>query len=126
MKSLIAIVFLAYLPAALFADEPSDSLWVTEQGGEATRSGGVITAILFAGSRINDEGLKRLAPFKDLRKLDLEGSEVTGAGLKHLASLTKLQELNLSRTRTGDEGLKHLRHLKDLQTLDLWNANVSD
>src|SRR5712691_3327490 len=48
---------------------------------------------LSLGNSVTDAGLKELARFKHLQRLDLTSSAITDAGLKELAQLKELQTL---------------------------------
>ena len=55
---------------------------------------------------MTDAGMKELAPFRNLRSLNLYSSKVTDTGLKELASFRHLEELKLRFTPVTDAGIK--------------------
>ena len=67
-----------------------------------------------------------LAPFVELRYLDLSYTPVNNEGLASLEGMTQLSKLYLRDTFITDEGLKHLSGLKNLTELDLYGTRVSD
>ncbi len=85
---------------------------------------------LNANGRMTDAGLKRLAGFDQLTRLNLDGSiQLTDDGLAHLARLPQLQELDLSgyKGRITDKGLAVLRHLPELRRFQMcWQQKISD
>jgi hypothetical protein len=68
-------------------------------------------------TRIDDDGLRRLAACGRLRRLELNGAPISDRGMVHLANLTSLSELNLTGTRVTDAGLDQLARLKQLSRL---------
>src|SRR5262249_27821738 len=70
-------------------------------------------------TKVADAGLRAVAVFTRLRRLDLGATEVSDAGLKHLTGLTGLQELVLTSTRVTDAGMRDVAELKQLESLDL-------
>ena len=81
---------------------------------------------LWGVKQVTDAGLKELAGLKQLQCLDLYGTQTTDAGLKELSGLMQLQELRLNETRVTGVGLKDLVGLRQLQRLDLRSTQVSD
>lgn len=77
-------------------------------------------------SAVTDEGVTRLAAFKELRRLHLEKTKVTDDGLAALSGLSKLEYLNLYGTQIGDAGLARLQGLGGLKKLYLWQTQVTD
>src|SRR6266851_6145703 len=69
---------------------------------------------------------KSLAPFVQLRYLDLSYTPFNDEGMASLTGMTQLSKLYLRDTLVTDEGLKHLSGLKNLTELDLYGARVSD
>ena len=78
-----------------------------------------------AGTKITDDGLARLEPLKNLRKLHLEKTAISDAGIAHLKGLTNLEYLNLYSTKVGDAGIAELSGLKNLKELYLWESKVT-
>ncbi len=67
-----------------------------------------------------------LAPFVNLRALDLGETPFRDDGLQYLRGMTHLQRLSLRNTLVSDAGLKNLAGLKDLESLDLYGIKVTD
>ncbi|HEX4715237.1 MAG TPA: hypothetical protein VH164_09950, partial [Ktedonobacteraceae bacterium] len=74
----------------------------------------------------NDEGLANLEKMTQLSKLYLRDTFVTDEGLKHLSDLKKLTELDLYGVRVSDTGLAYLKNLTALRKLNLLGAAVTD
>lgn len=81
---------------------------------------------IYAPSGITDEGIKNIAGFQDLRKLQLDGAGITDAGLKHLAGLKNLTDLTLTGTKVTDAGMAELVKIPKLQTLFLFDTKVTE
>jgi internalin A len=77
-------------------------------------------------SQVNDEGLQSLEGMKNLQRLLLQDTLVTDAGLRHLKDLTRLEELDLHGCRISGAGLAHLRGLTQLRKLNLLGATITD
>ncbi|HEX2522955.1 MAG TPA: hypothetical protein VHP35_12610, partial [Terriglobia bacterium] len=67
-----------------------------------------------------------LAPFRNLRCLDLSFTPMDDAGMKSLENMTQLSRLYLRDTLITDEGLKSIRQLQRLTELDLHGTKVTD
>lgn len=78
-----------------------------------------------AGTSVDDQGLKNLSDFEQLRQLHLERTGIGDAGLRHLTGLSRLEYLNLYGTRVTDAGLSTLESIPSLRELYLWNSQVS-
>lgn len=99
----------------------------------------------------NDDGLAKVAPFKNLEtllvwqtdvtdaglavvgelpklnKLQLKAlGDVTDAGMDHVAKATMLVDLDLSESGVTDEGLAKLHGLKNLTTLNVANTAITE
>ncbi|MEO8127255.1 MAG: amidohydrolase family protein [Bryobacteraceae bacterium] len=74
-------------------------------------------------TRIKGPGL---APFVNLRDLDLNDTPMTDDGMKALAGMKHLQRLSVRDTFVGDEGLKQIAGLTELVALDLSGTKVTD
>lgn len=77
-------------------------------------------------STFADEGMPYVAKMRRLEELAIRDTFVTDDGLRHLAGLTDLVSLDLYGGRYTDAGLKHLAGLKKLQKLNLLGASISD
>jgi len=69
---------------------------------------------------------RTLAPFVELRYLDVSYTPFDDEGLAGLSGMTQLSKLYLRDTFVTDEGLKHISGLRNLTELDLYGARVSD
>ncbi len=67
-----------------------------------------------------------LAPFVNLRALDLGETPFRDDGTQYIRGMTHLQRLSLRDTLVTDAGLKNLAGLKDLESLDLYGVKISD
>jgi len=114
-----------------------------------------IVLVSFLGNRIDDETVREVQQFRQLRWLDLhdefaphdgisdaslaylEGltqlqwldignTHVTDAGLVHLTKLPMLRELRLNGTQVTDAGLEHLKGFTELRRLWLYSTRVTD
>lgn len=74
-----------------------------------------IVDVELARTKVTDAGLKTLAGFPNLRRIDLSYTAVTSAALKELAKLPKLEVLNLTGTAVDDAGVEVLRDRKSLK-----------
>lgn len=69
---------------------------------------------------IDDAGLARLKPLKQLTSLNLSSCDLSDAGLVALVALDRLRRLDLSYcNRLTDRGLKTLEQLRSLEFLNL-------
>src|SRR6476659_4556198 len=95
-------------PAPARADEAEDraAAFVEKLGGgvirDDNRTGKPVVEVHLPTTDVTDEGLKELAPLKNLSILSLGGTGVTDAGLKELAPHKNLTELNLMDTEVTD------------------------
>jgi N-acyl-D-aspartate/D-glutamate deacylase/Leucine-rich repeat (LRR) protein len=74
----------------------------------------------------NDDGMKSLAGMKHLTRLSLRDTYVGDEGLKQIAGLTELVALDLSGTKVTDAGLGQLKGLRKLQKLNLLGTKATD
>lgn len=75
---------------------------------------------------VQDEDLKHISRFENLRKLNLNFTEVTGHGLSVLAGLKELRTLSLSGTKINSGDLRQFIPLcKKLEKLTVWDAGLS-
>lgn len=77
-------------------------------------------------SPFTDDGMKSLAGMKHLARLSLRDTFVGDEGLKQISGLTELVALDLSGTKVTDAGLSQLKGLKKLQKLTLLGTKVTD
>ena len=79
------------------------------------------------GTVITDLGLAKLAPLKNLRRLDLSGAKLTAAGLKSLRNFPKLERLSLwNCTALDDAAAAVYAALPSLANLDLSDTAAGD
>src|SRR5688572_8041561 len=126
-----AVMLLACLSGAAWADEASAVKAVQKHGGQVycddKLPGKPVTAVDFTRVQVTDAGLKELAHLKQLTSLDVWGTKVTDAGLKELAHLKQLTWLRLGEAyAVTDAGLKELADLKQLTSLSLSHTQVTD
>ena len=76
-----------------------------------------IVTLALCRSRITDAGLRELARFSNLARLDLSETRVTDAGLKELARLKTLTTLQLQGTQVTEAGVAALQ--KALPTCEI-------
>ena len=74
----------------------------------------------------NDAGMKTLQNLKQIRRLNLRDTLITDEGLQSIEGLTNLEELDLYGTKITDAGIARLRKLTGLTKLNLLGADVSD
>ena len=74
----------------------------------------------------NDESIKAVAGMRELRRLYLRDTLVTDEGLKYLSELTNLEELDLSGAKISDRGIAYLKNLKNLRKLNVLGAALTD
>ncbi|WP_064197423.1 MULTISPECIES: c-type cytochrome domain-containing protein [Emticicia] len=74
---------------------------------------------------VNDEAIKKITNFKNLKKLNLENTAITDASLEHLKTLPNLEQLNLYGTNITDRGLEALTKYPNLKVVYLWQTKAS-
>ena len=67
-----------------------------------------------------------LAPFVEMRLLDLDHTRLDDAGMKNVENMPNLERLYARDTMVTDEGLKSLRSLRHLKELDLYGTRITD
>jgi Leucine-rich repeat (LRR) protein len=75
---------------------------------------------------VDDEGLKTIQYFPELKILEIENANITNKGLWILKKLKNLQILKVKNCTISDEGLSYMMHLKNMEELDLSNTQISD
>ena len=70
---------------------------------------GTLQWVDFSRSKISNRGLLRLAPFTDLRKIDLRDTAIGNSGLKLVKSMPKIEWLGLSGSAVNWLGRFQLR-----------------
>ncbi|MFL5811229.1 MAG: chitobiase/beta-hexosaminidase C-terminal domain-containing protein, partial [Flavisolibacter sp.] len=76
--------------------------------------------------KVQDEDLKTIGQFHQLRKLNLSFTGITGVTLNELKSLKELKQLSLSGTAVKADALKPLSSLKQLTRLYVWNTGITE
>lgn len=79
---------------------------------------------LWRAEDVDDECMKILKDFRNLRALNLSGTKVTDAGLRHLQGLQSLQILSMEDTEITDQGLEYIGKLQNLKTLNLLTRGI--
>ncbi|WP_414662936.1 c-type cytochrome domain-containing protein [Horticoccus sp. 23ND18S-11] len=79
-----------------------------------------------ARTKVTDMGLKTLATWENLRRLDLTCTGVTSAGLAALAPLQRLEGINLTDTAIDDAGVSALKSLPALRRAWLFGTKSAD
>ena len=74
---------------------------------------------------VQDEDLKSISSFKNLRKLNLSFTQIIGATLSELKNLNELHELSLSGTGVKTTDLEVLKGMPHLSTLHIWNTAIA-
>jgi uncharacterized membrane protein len=70
-----------------------------------------------ARTAVTDAGMKSVAHWPNLRKLDLSHTAIGPAGLAPLAALGKLETINLTETAADEESIAKLRRLPALKRI---------
>ena len=70
-----------------------------------------------ARTKITDAGLRSVATWTNLQRLDLARTAVTSAGVAALAPLAKLEAINLTDTKVDDRGVAALKALPALKRI---------
>ena len=131
-KCLFAITFGLFLTIRLLADKDDSKAEkaIKKLGGKVVRtpaaSGGPITGVDLARTKVTDTGLKELASLTSLHTLDLRFTKVTDAGLKEISGLQSLQNLKLGNMQVTDVGLREVASLVNLKELGLTNTKMTD
>jgi hypothetical protein len=77
-------------------------------------------------TKMNDAGMKALAPCSSLKTIYLASTRVTDAGMKELVPCQNLTSLYLGYTKVTDAGLKELAPLRNLTTIEIYPHTVTD
>ncbi|MDQ6698826.1 MAG: hypothetical protein M3Z36_01415, partial [Acidobacteriota bacterium] len=67
-----------------------------------------------------------LAPFTEMRALDLTNTHFDDEGMRNLQGMTHLEKLYVHDTLVTDEGLQYIKGLQRLTELDLYNTKITD
>ena len=83
------------------------------------------TLILWNGS-MDDEGISQLTGLTKVKKLDLQGCQsVTSGSADHLLKLSSLEDLNIAETSFDDEGFLKLAELENLKVVAVGRTNIT-
>jgi RNA polymerase sigma factor (sigma-70 family) len=85
---------------------------------QVTPAGKQLVGVDLRRTQVQDEHLKVLQVFKELRDVSVMETAITDRGCQEFAALAKLQALRLNHTAIADEGLKSLAGLTQLTTLN--------
>jgi hypothetical protein len=69
--------------------------------------------------------LRQLSGFPDLRRLELTHCGITDEGLQHLPTFAHLEALELSYSSVADDGLPYIGRLNSLTSLNLGHTRVT-
>jgi hypothetical protein len=75
---------------------------------------------------VDDDHLKIISQFTNLRKLNLNFTNVTANGIMQLSSLQHLRSLSVAGTRIDAAALNSVARLKDMSTLVIWNTGLTE
>lgn len=85
-----------------------------------------LETLLVWQTAVTNDGLDVLRELPKLKKLTLKAlGDVTDAGMEHVAQVTTLADLDLSESGVTNEGLAKLHGLKNLTTLNVANTDVT-
>lgn len=86
-----------------------------------------LETLLVWQTSVTDDGLAVVAELPKLKTLMLKAlTEVTDAGMDHVAKAVSLEDLDLSQSGVTDEGLAKLHTLKNLTKLNVGNTAVTE
>ena len=85
-----------------------------------------LKALDLSYSTLDDEGMKSLEGMRKLERLLLRDTLVSDTGIASIEKLTDLVDLDLHGTRITDAGMQRLRGLTRLRRLNLLGAAVTD
>lgn len=107
--------------------------WVKSKGGRLGCDDGktnrpIVSLDLYkiGGSGVRDQGLKHLAAFPELRKLNIGFSNPTAEGLREVAKLKHLENLALHWARITDDDFRGLEGMISLTHLDATSTGITD
>jgi len=78
-----------------------------------------------ARSMVTDAGMKSVALWLNLRKLDLSHTAIGPEGLAQLSALTKLESINLTETAADDASIAKIAKLPTLKHIYSFNTKVA-
>ncbi|TAE34556.1 MAG: cytochrome C [Cytophagales bacterium] len=120
------VAFLARESPALAVNLYSRAAYNPEQLDELSPVKEQIVSLSLNKLPVKDADLKRVRPFENLQKLDLNFTDITGNGLAELTSLKVLKTLALSGTKVSFADLqKQIGGFKNLKTVSLWNTALT-
>ncbi len=117
---------LAKTSPALGVDFFSASAYLPEQLKELLDVKEQVVSLSLNKMPVNDDELKIISQFKNLRKLNLSFTNITGRNLTELNKLEELRQLSLSGTKIVKVDIAKLSALKKLSQLFVWNTGLTD
>ncbi|MCL6266320.1 c-type cytochrome domain-containing protein [Flagellimonas myxillae] len=75
-------------------------------------------------NKVNDDDLKTIATFENLRKLRLEKNPITDIGVGHLSTLQNLESLNLYQTKITQKSIPVFSSMQNLQSVYVWGTEI--
>ena len=75
---------------------------------------------------VEDDHLKIISQFTNLRRLNLNFTNVTSNGISQLSSLQHLRSLSVAGTKVDAASLNKVAHSKDMSTLVVWNTSLTE
>ena len=85
-----------------------------------------ITEIDLSHTDIDDNDLKILKSFHQLRKLNLSNTSIGNRGISNLTDLKKLNNLNVYKTQVDNDVLEDLSKIKKLNKVYVWQTKVEE
>jgi hypothetical protein len=132
---LACILSLAQTPAIpeTQASDPSDReaaiARIEKIGGRISfdnqKPGKPVTRIAVRGDDFDDDVMKSLRLFPELKSLRLHEAAITDAGMSHLKHCKQLQHLDIGHSDITDKGIEAIAHLTELEDLDIGHTKVS-
>ncbi|ANW95893.1 hypothetical protein AXE80_06190 [Wenyingzhuangia fucanilytica] len=84
-----------------------------------------VLSLSLVDNSVEDEHLKFIGKFKNLRKLELNQNNITDAGIHELENIAPLEALNLYGTLVTEQSLADFPKFKNLKHVYLWKTKVS-
>ncbi|MBI3822955.1 MAG: hypothetical protein HY289_09805 [Planctomycetes bacterium] len=97
---------------------------VSGKNDTQVKSANEVIELRIRETKLTDVGMKELAHFKNLSKLDISFTAVSNAGIKELQNFKTLTELDLSFTKITNDGMKDLAALEGISILHLGGTDV--
>ncbi|SHJ09458.1 Uncharacterized membrane protein [Pseudozobellia thermophila] len=78
------------------------------------------------GNAINDNLLRKVSEFGNLRKLVLDNTDITDEGIANLVNLKNLESLNLYNTQVSDHIVPALAEMPKLKKVYVWRTKITE